>query len=218
MPIGLRAGVSFCDASGHLIFLDVPHDRYFALGAEADTAFRALLGGSHGTTRDLQPLLDTGFLIDGPRMRPPRVCEAPAVPGASLLDRPLPHISHAGVALAASALLRTRLQLRWQGLGAVLDRVARARRVDQTEAPSADSLARIAAAFEKSSALTRSHDQCLVRSAAAAIRLAAAGIATDLLIGVRVRPFAAHSWLQAGELLVNDRLDNVRGYTPILVL
>jgi hypothetical protein len=77
-----------------------------------------------------------------------------------------------------------------------------------------DPLARVAAAFDASARLTRSHDQCLARSAAAATRLAMLGIGVDLVIGVRVRPFAAHCWIQTNAWLVNDRHDTVRAYAP----
>ena len=42
------------------------------------------------------------------------------------------------------------------------------------------------------------------------------GIATQWLFGVRTWPFAAHCWLQIGNLVVGDRLERVRFYTPIL--
>jgi hypothetical protein len=74
----------------------------------------------------------------------------------------------------------------------------------------------VAVAFERTARIVRSHDQCLSRSLALARRLAALGLPADLVIGVRLRPFAAHCWVHAGEWLVNDRIDTVRTYTPIL--
>ena len=38
------------------------------------------------------------------------------------------------------------------------------------------------------------------------------------VIGVSLYPFAAHSWVQCGTALVNDRLDRVRHFTPILTI
>lgn len=34
--------------------------------------------------------------------------------------------------------------------------------------------------------------------------------------GVKLKPFRAHCWVQAGDVVVNDIVDNVRGYTPIM--
>lgn len=44
-----------------------------------------------------------------------------------------------------------------------------------------------------------------------------AGLADALVwvFGVRTWPFAAHCWIQIGDLVVGDVLDRVRGYTPI---
>ena len=44
------------------------------------------------------------------------------------------------------------------------------------------------------------------------------GLPADFVIGVSLHPFAAHSWVQWGTVLVNDQLDAVRHFTPILVL
>jgi hypothetical protein len=38
------------------------------------------------------------------------------------------------------------------------------------------------------------------------------------VIGVKLRPFAAHSWVQSGPWLVNDRIDMIRAYTPIMAV
>lgn len=59
---------------------------------------------------------------------------------------------------------------------------------------------------------------CLRDSLAIFVRLGRAGIRTSLVIGVRLDPFAAHCWVQLGDLLLTDRVDMVSGYSPILVL
>ncbi|CAN5259674.1 lasso peptide biosynthesis B2 protein [soil metagenome] len=58
--------------------------------------------------------------------------------------------------------------------------------------------------------------ECLKRSFQLRCVLAAQGIACDWVFGVRTWPFAAHCWLQIGDLVVGDRLDRVRRYTPIM--
>jgi len=32
------------------------------------------------------------------------------------------------------------------------------------------------------------------------------------------RPFAAHCWVQYGDIVFNDRVEEVGGYTPIMVV
>lgn len=44
-----------------------------------------------------------------------------------------------------------------------------------------------------------------------------AGIHADWVFGVATWPFSAHCWLQIGDLLLDDDVDRVRAYTPIMV-
>jgi len=40
----------------------------------------------------------------------------------------------------------------------------------------------------------------------------------ELVLAVKLQPFAAHAWVQWQDLVVNDRVDAVRDFTPILVV
>jgi hypothetical protein len=35
---------------------------------------------------------------------------------------------------------------------------------------------------------------------------------------VQTRPFAAHCWVQHGDIVCNDTVEHVSGYTPIMVV
>jgi hypothetical protein len=37
------------------------------------------------------------------------------------------------------------------------------------------------------------------------------------IFGVKLEPFAAHCWVQSGDTVLNDTVEVVRQYTPILV-
>jgi hypothetical protein len=63
-----------------------------------------------------------------------------------------------------------------------------------------------------------SHDRCLNDSLALIHFLATQGHFPRWVIGVRVQPFGAHSWVQSGDLVLNDSPENVRHYRPILVV
>jgi len=63
-----------------------------------------------------------------------------------------------------------------------------------------------------------SQDECLHDSLTLLRFLASEGMYPHWVVGVRTRPFAAHSWAQAGGLVLNDLHENVRGFTPILVV
>lgn len=58
--------------------------------------------------------------------------------------------------------------------------------------------------------------ECLQRSFQLRRFLGSRGAAVDWVFGVRTWPFAAHCWLQAGDLVVGDRLDRVGRFTPIM--
>ena len=48
--------------------------------------------------------------------------------------------------------------------------------------------------------------------------LARYGIYADWVFGVQTRPFAAHCWVQHGDIVFNDTVEHVSGYTPIMVV
>jgi Transglutaminase-like superfamily len=62
------------------------------------------------------------------------------------------------------------------------------------------------------------HDQCLRDSLTLVSFLAMRGIYPTWVIGVKTRPFGAHSWVQSGNVVLNDSHDYVRAYRPILVV
>jgi hypothetical protein len=43
-------------------------------------------------------------------------------------------------------------------------------------------------------------------------------IPCTFVIGVSVKPFLAHSWVQIGELVLNDTAEHVQTFTPILAI
>ena len=79
-------------------------------------------------------------------------------------------------------------------------------------------LRQIAGAFATSEMLLRAADQCLPRAIAAARLCRRHGQDVALILGVRVNPFAAHSWVQSGDAVVVGDVEQVRLYTPILVV
>ncbi|WP_235977056.1 lasso peptide biosynthesis B2 protein [Sandaracinobacteroides hominis] len=203
------------------MFLDLEADRYFCLSQRAEAAFRASAGLAAAGEQDeaLLSLRQCGLLISTSDDSRPAACRSVAVPAKSHLDG---IETGAPVRLKMAALrdlAATRLALRWLSLNAVLCRLAqqksRAATGLSTEHVTAPD---VAAAFDWSSAIVRSHDRCLPRSIAVAHRLARCGISADLVVGVSLNPFAAHSWVQCGSALVNDRPDGVRHFTPILVI
>lgn len=59
-------------------------------------------------------------------------------------------------------------------------------------------------------------DRCLMKSIALYRLLIMKGITAELVIGVRLAPFSAHCWVQKDGAVLNDRIERVRLFTPIV--
>jgi hypothetical protein len=46
--------------------------------------------------------------------------------------------------------------------------------------------------------------------------LAMSGVSAEWIFAVRSNPFEAHCWVQSGSVVLNDVIDEVRAYTPIM--
>ncbi|RZJ44146.1 MAG: lasso peptide biosynthesis B2 protein [Brevundimonas sp.] len=77
-------------------------------------------------------------------------------------------------------------------------------------------LAHIVAAARRLRPWLPREGECLKRAFQLRALLARHGVEADWIFGVRTWPFAAHCWLQVDDLVVGDRLERVRLYTPIL--
>ena len=62
------------------------------------------------------------------------------------------------------------------------------------------------------------HGRCLFQALALARFLQYYRARALWVIGVRVRPWAAHSWVQQGDLILDGTPESVREYTPILAV
>ena len=60
--------------------------------------------------------------------------------------------------------------------------------------------------------------ECLVRSALLMRFLNRQGLDADWIFGVRLHPFAAHCWVQAGDVCLNDDVERLWAYTPIMIV
>jgi len=222
MGLIIRSGVSFCEVSDRLLFLDLYADRYFLIAEDAERSLREVIGGcSFGSEQRqaLGGLLRAGILLETSDDRVPQCFESPSAPTTSLLDGSARPARLRECVKALSMLSVARVQLRFAALHVILGRLE-ASKASQPDSASYSSqrLQEVADAFEWTSRMIRSHDQCLARSLAATRRLTVLGVPAELVIGVRLRPFAAHSWTQVKHFLVNDHIDTVRTYTPILAI
>lgn len=218
MGYKLRHGLSFCEVSNSVVFLDVVADRYFRLAPDLEANFRAV---ADGRSEAAPELVATGLVFHTEDASQPHGCSSRTVAQASLLD--VATRGGNGPLLAASllSLALVRRSLHRRGLATTLAgfEKVKSRLVAQAHAPVPHAkLVSVAAGFERSARLVSSQDQCLPRSIALGHLALRLGIPVEVLLGVRLSPFGAHCWVQAGRWLVNDRVDTVRNYVPVLVL
>ncbi|MBO9712500.1 lasso peptide biosynthesis B2 protein [Sphingomonas sp.] len=209
----LREGLSYCFVGDRAVFLDLPGDRYFCLGADLEDRFRTWAVGDAGG--DVDALTRHGLLVSGST---PPACARAAAPTASLLEieHDRPRASLLPVALLQFAV--TSASLRLAGLAATVARFRRRKERVRASAAYEGLAGAIAHAHEATALLTASHDKCLARSIAVASHMAGRGLTPILVLGVRLRPFHAHCWVQLDGRIANDRIENVRTFTPILAI
>lgn len=120
-----------------------------------------------------------------------------------------------------SAAIRARLLLMYRTFEIVVARVRlrgeRARAV--ASSVSEQELHRLVAAFAKLRPFFfTAKDACLFDALSLSEFLAGYGVFPRWVFGVQSRPFAAHCWLQLGGVVLNDTVDHVKRYTPIMVV
>ena len=222
MSYKLRSDVSFCRLDDTVIFLDLAADRYFALPASSSAAFLALIEGadlSRPQAASLGQLVECGILgeLDGPEeaIIPTALCG----PTRSLLDEPSQKCPSPVLMEALVFQTLAAHRVRTTPLRTVIAALAtRKRQMKSRAAQSALEMTQwCGRASETLRLLISSQDRCLGRSLALANHLARKGCPFSLVFGVKLHPFGAHAWVQQGDLVLNSRLDEVLGYTPILV-
>lgn len=215
----LRTGVHYCMADGATIFLDIDADRYFGLPASCQEAFAFLV--ENGVASDvhvaaLAPLTSAKLLVPTQMSAPFALPKAVPEVRESALDlvdvRPSPwQFLHAWFCQVGA-----KHDLARKPLSHVLAKLSnkKAAAAQQRTPPSHKALA----AFLDTSIVTQTHDQCLRRSIAMVNYLAHYACCPLFVIGVRNNPFEAHAWVQSENMVLNDDVEKVGRFTPILVI
>lgn len=216
MPLVLRPGLSWCLCAEQVVFLDLARDRYFCLPEALGEDFQHWASGEALGHAEQEALVAAGLLEPGEG-------EPLAATRYQSARRDLA-IEHKDIAnpvdvlIAAAGQLRARRWLRRRQLLDIAASLAQCRAPRQGKPNDETRLHEIARAFLISAALVRAADQCLPRAIAAYRLCLRHGIDAAMIFGVRLHPFAAHSWVQVGDAVVVGDLEQVRLYAPILVL
>ncbi len=233
----LAPHVHACQSDGQVILLDLRRDKYVGVGGAHVSALAGAVEGwpkgalvenesvvQEDIARLARRLLRQGLLIDKPaectRLPDASVSEVvtslgaeDAAPDARVSPRRLFRFLRSAATAAAA--------LRCLSLWSVVHSAAkrRARCGTATECLPLDAVLEAVAAYEKLRPLVfTSRDQCLFDSLALINFLAYEGLFPRWVIGVKTRPFGAHSWVQSGDVVLNDLHERVRKFRPILVI
>jgi len=230
--------VFVCLNGEHLVLLDLKEDRYWALEAAQTAGLGSLVDGwpvknadvaqsadspSPEATAAAEVLLGRGLLTHG---IPPGKDATPVtaiVPMRELVSEtdtsPGPPLGSWLRFFTASALAK--LALRTWPFERVIQRVKRRKQLLGANASplDAEQARKLVEAFARYRVfLFSSKNECLYDSLALLEFLARYRIYPDWVFGVQTRPFAAHCWVQHGDIVFNDTVEHVSGYTPIMVV
>jgi hypothetical protein len=223
MYYGIKPGIAYCVTGATVILLDIEESRYFALPESTAKAFIRLLHRQGELIQDdeicLADLLIKGYLmpVPGPRqMAFDADIEPSHIDGRSLGSG---HVPISYMLLAIWHQMTSVIRLQTVNFRDVLARIRARSPVQTLSEEDCDRRAwLLAKAFERTSVVFGRTDRCLVRSIAMMAACHRLGIPAQFIIGVRSDPFVAHSWIQRRDITLNDTVEHVRNFTPILVV
>jgi hypothetical protein len=206
--------LSFGIVGERAVFMDERTDSYFTLDPAGEDYLRGLLKRPEQLSCDAD-LLDLLGIAD----EPARIVEArcPAA-SKSLLEQN--RMSRPGVTdfVKALHLVRsTRSRLRTRPIEQILKDILAAECAEPPGHWRGPNLALESRHFLSARKLVPVPRNCLLDSLAL-LRWLGSSPSAALVFGAKLDPFAAHCWVQAGELLLNDRLETVAAFTPVRVI
>ena len=201
---------------GEPIFMDARTDTYFMLEPPQKSEVMAMLDRGERTN------WDTGFAEAlGFGRGPAEIVRANCTPPSRILvDEPAPAHPPGPASLFSTALLviGTWFRLRRHPIETILEDVF-ARRARVYETPMVgEQLSALARQFQSARRFVPIKGNCLLDSLSLLRLLGPGKDGAMLVFGVKLRPFAAHCWVQADDLVLNDRLDNVAAFSPVRVI
>ena len=221
MSYQLREDLSCCEVDGHVVFLDLAQDRYFKLSSDNEATFRCFLTHRDLPDEQVRKLRKLGILIKGRNAAIPTIQR----PSLSAFEQSIVITeSRLGIKVILEVMTivwSTQRQLKSRALSAVIGDIVslRCSRSDLHGAtratPSEDGLMSLATEFSHARAYVPIEPSCLLDSLSLVRFLARRGLPASIVFGVTLVPFAAHCWVQAGEIVLNDTLSNANAHTPI---
>lgn len=214
----LEPHVSYGLVGSRAVFLDLRRDRYLALGAEAEEAFRQMHAADEpmlpaGASRDA--LLATGLFREASLRGRLAPVDVPRLTDSLLDERTGPRSGLTAIMRAWGSVSRARKRLT---ASALCDIVSALREDRYAAPPRGDPSAAEHAARAFLVARTRCpvERSCLLDCLALLDWLGEEAGHARLVFGVRLEPFGAHCWLQTERRLLTDAYDTIGEFAPVL--
>jgi hypothetical protein len=237
----IKPGIFFAPVAGEGVLLDLAANRYVGLTALSSRFWAAISSGE--AYEDLVRI--AAHHVAASNVHPERVVQQQldlwekaglfvrdGEPAADEL--PVPHLEfpcatdailQEAVAKARLSLFRVvrqawnsiwvRRSLRRRGLSGTIRAIQQLPARDSNGPPPSMLTAVLRAYWAARKPFAQGNPDCLSRSLALFRTLRQAGTDASICIGVRKCPFAAHAWVEAASLLLNDRPENVEQYFVI---
>jgi hypothetical protein len=228
--------VFLCVSGEHVVLLDLKEDQYWALEAAQTAGLAPLVHGwpvqapegsvpaeqSPETTAALEVLQSRALLTESIPPGKEATPVSAVAPARELISETEtsagPHLGSWFVFLLSSVFAK--IVLRTWSFERVISRVRRRKELAARHSGTSDhERARklVEAFYRYRIFLFSSKDECLYDSFALIEFLARYDILADWVFGVQTRPFVAHCWVQQDDVVFNDTVERVSGYTPIMV-
>ncbi|MEX2126104.1 MAG: lasso peptide biosynthesis B2 protein [Woeseia sp.] len=235
-PLILARHAYVCHADEHLVFLDLRQDKYLCLGREQSLAVRPFLTESaiieHAAVRSmesgqcidraLEVLVENGLLVDDRASGKDAAHVSAELPLSGMTvgahGRPAV-VKFRDVRNFFGAAVLASTRLRWNSLESTVRRVER--RKGAAKRSAIDRYPRVREHTAVFHALRRYYPRdylCLFDSLSLVEFLARYRVFPQWVFGVTMEPFRAHCWVQDGSAILNDTVENVRNYTPIMCI
>lgn len=232
----------FCCVLGEsAVLLDLARDKYLVLptegleaaGIDVQSSTRVREHGAsslfrEGATAKIQELLVRGLITPDMASRNPVVPTTLISPcrtlrdisGDDLLVRTSSHATALSMTNFLVAATSATLALRFRSIQVVVEALRRRRTLDCGSARTVnlDLCTAIVANFNNFRPLFPRQYLCLFDSLALLNLLARHRQHPLWVFGVQIAPFAAHCWVQWDDVVLNDTVEEVRAYTPIMMV
>jgi hypothetical protein len=234
----LPSHVSMCTVSNGAVFLDLRRDKYFGISvADARSLSRVVPGWPASypddevapeTAEERAITLAERFVADGLLSRQTPAGKKVSIASTTSACRAFtshtlevrPHIRAIDMVRFSIAIIRATWQIRLRSLEAiVLRQQSTSRRQVHCRPIDLERMRQLVSIFDRLRPLVfTSRNRCLFDSLALLEYLAQYGVRPSWIFGVSVNPFAAHCWLQYGDLSLNSEIETTREYVPILTI